>query len=109
MAVDPLLNKMVAGFTSDGTPLSALIGNKMEWGVVTLAAGMLANEHLASQMSAEELVDSCINYYNVLLACWLMNISPVKCLQKNSLIPALITTTLSKNVLVTTKHIKLLL
>lgn len=66
MAVDPLLNKMIAGFTSDGTPLSALIGNKMEWGVVTLAAGMLANEHLASQMSAEELVDSCINYYNVI-------------------------------------------
>jgi hypothetical protein len=58
---DPALNKMVAGFTSDGTPLSALIGNKMEWGVVTL------------------------------------------------LIPALITTTSFRNVLVTTKHIKLLL
>ena len=63
---DENLNRLLSGFTQDGTPLSAIVGSKMEWGVVTLAAGMLANEHLAANMSAEELVDSCINYYNVI-------------------------------------------
>jgi hypothetical protein len=63
---DPALNKMIAGFTSDGTPLNALIGNKLEWGVTTIVAGMIANEHLASSMDAEEMVDAAINYYNVI-------------------------------------------
>ncbi len=63
---DPLLNKLIAGFTQDGTPLNALIGNKLEWGVTTLVAGMLANETLSSQMSAEEMVDGAINYYHVI-------------------------------------------
>ena len=58
---DPLLNKLIAGFTQDGTPLNALIGNKLEWGVTTLVAGMLANETLSSQMSAEEMVDGIID------------------------------------------------
>ena len=62
---DENLTKLLAGFTSDGTPLAATIGSKMEWGVVVLTASMLANEHLASSMDAEEMVDAAINYYNV--------------------------------------------
>lgn len=63
---DVQLNKLIAGFTNDGTPLSATIGSKMEHGVVILTAAMLANEHLASSMDAEEMVDAAINYYNVI-------------------------------------------
>jgi hypothetical protein len=66
MGGDPVLNKMIAGFTQDGTPLSALIGSKQEWGVTVLTAAMLSNEQLASQMTAEEMVDGAINYYNVI-------------------------------------------
>jgi hypothetical protein len=63
---DVHLNKLIAGFTSDGTPLSATIGSKMEHGVVILTASMLANENLASSMDAEEMVDAAINYYNLI-------------------------------------------
>jgi hypothetical protein len=63
---DENLVKLLAGFTSDGTPLQALVGSKMEWGVTILTASMLANENLASQMTAEEMVDGAINYYNVI-------------------------------------------
>lgn len=63
---DENLTKLLAGFTSDGTPLAATIGSKMEWGVVVLTASMLANEHLASSMDAEEMVDAAINYYNLI-------------------------------------------
>ena len=66
MGGDPVLNKLIAGFTSDGTPLSATIGSKMEHGVVILTASMLANENLASSMDAEEMVDAAINYYNLI-------------------------------------------
>lgn len=66
MGGDSVLNKMIAGFTQDGTPLSALIGSKQELGVVILTAAMLANENLASSMDAEEMVDASINYYNVI-------------------------------------------
>jgi hypothetical protein len=66
MGGDPVLNKMIAGFTQDGTPLSALVGSKQEWGVTILTAAMLSNEQLASQMTAEEMVDGAINYYNVI-------------------------------------------
>jgi hypothetical protein len=66
MASDPVLSKLIAGFTSDGTPLSATIGSKMEWGVVVLTASMISNEHLASSMDAEEMVDAAINYYNLI-------------------------------------------
>lgn len=59
------LLKVVQGFTCDGTPLPALVGNKMEWGVLTLTAAMLANENLAASMHAEEMVDAAINYYNL--------------------------------------------
>lgn len=63
---DDKLSKLLAGFTSDGTPLSATIGSKLEWGVTILTASMLANEHLASSMDAEEMVDAAINYYNLI-------------------------------------------
>ena len=66
MASDPVLSKLIAGFTSDGTPLAATIGSKMEWGVVVLTASMISNEHLASSMEAEEMVDAAINYYNLI-------------------------------------------
>ncbi len=66
MGGDSVLNKLIAGFTSDGTPLSATIGSKMEHGVVILTAAMLANENLASSMDAEEMVDASINYYNLI-------------------------------------------
>jgi hypothetical protein len=60
------LTKLLAGFTSDGTPLQALVGSKMEHAVVILTAAMLSNENLASSMDAEEMVDASINYYNVI-------------------------------------------
>ena len=63
---DENLVKLLAAFTSDGTPLQALIGNRQEWGVTILTAAMLANENLASQMTAEEMVDGAINYYNLI-------------------------------------------
>lgn len=66
MGGDPVLNKMVAGFTQDGTPLNALIGNKLEWGVTTLVAGMISNPNLACSMDPEEMVDAAINYYNII-------------------------------------------
>ena len=58
---DDNLTKLLAGFTSDGTPLPAIIGSKLEWGVTVLVASMLANENLASSMEAEEMVDAAIN------------------------------------------------
>jgi len=66
MTEDNTLVKLLAGFTSDGTPLQAIVGSKMEWGVTILTAAMLSNEHLAGQMTAEEMVDGAINYYNVI-------------------------------------------
>ena len=63
---DAALNKLIAGFTNDGTPLSATVGSKIEHGVVILTAAMLANENLASSMDAEEMVDAAINYYNLI-------------------------------------------
>ena len=53
-------------FTKGGTPLPALIGNKLEWQVTTLVAGLLANENVASGMEAEALVDAAINYVNII-------------------------------------------
>tara|TARA_B100001939_G_scaffold348219_1_gene374296 strand:+ start:2086 stop:2337 length:252 start_codon:yes stop_codon:yes gene_type:complete len=64
--MDEAITKLIAGFTCDGTPLSATIGSKMEWGVVVLTASMLANETLAGSMDAEEMVDAAINYYNII-------------------------------------------
>jgi len=66
MGGDPVLNKLIAGFTNDGTPLSATIGSKMEHAVVILTASMLANENLASSMDPTEMVDAAINYYQII-------------------------------------------
>ena len=67
MERDPAqLHNLIAGFTQGGTPLEALIGSKMEWGVTVLTAAMLANSNLASSMDAIEMVDGAINYYNVI-------------------------------------------
>tara|TARA_Y100001938_G_scaffold136472_1_gene199398 strand:- start:298 stop:579 length:282 start_codon:yes stop_codon:yes gene_type:complete len=56
---------LLASFTNDGTPLEALVGSKVEWGVTVLTAGMLANTNLAASMTPEEMVDGAINYYNL--------------------------------------------
>jgi hypothetical protein len=66
MGGDPVLNKLIAGFTNDGTPLTATIGSKMEHGVVILTAAMLANESLAASMDPTEMVDAAINYYQII-------------------------------------------
>lgn len=66
MSAEENLVKLLAGFSQDGTPLPALIGTKIEWGVVVLTAAMLSNENLASSMDAEEMVDAAINYYNII-------------------------------------------
>jgi hypothetical protein len=63
---DENIVKLLAGFTHDGSPLSAVVGSKQEWGVTILTAAMLSNEKLAAQMTAEEMVDGAINYYNVI-------------------------------------------
>jgi hypothetical protein len=60
------LYQLLAGFTQDGTPLSATVGSKLEWGVTVLTASMLANENLAASMEAEEMVDAAINYYHLI-------------------------------------------
>ena len=67
MERDPAqLHNLIAGFTQGGTPLEALVGSKIEWGVTVLTAAMLSNENLAANMKAEEMVDGAINYYNVI-------------------------------------------
>lgn len=63
---DENLIRLLAGFTSDGTPLSATIGSKMEHGVVILTAAMLSNENLAASMDPEEMVDAAVTYYNLI-------------------------------------------
>ena len=60
------LTELFSRFSGDGTPLPATIGSKLEWGVTILTSAMLANENLAGQMTAEEMVDAAINYYNVI-------------------------------------------
>jgi hypothetical protein len=64
--IDDNLTNLLAGFTSCGTPLSAIIGSKLEWGVTVLTAAMISNENLSAQMTAEEMVDASINYYNII-------------------------------------------
>ena len=60
------LSAILNGFTQGGTPLTAIVGSKQEWGVTILTAAMLSNENLAASMDAEEMVDAAINYYNVI-------------------------------------------
>jgi len=66
MVDDGSLLRLLEAFTQGGTPLPALIGNKLEWQVATLTAAMIANENLASSMTAEEMVDAAINYTHVI-------------------------------------------
>ena len=66
MANEEQISRLLAGFTQDGTPLSAIVGNKLEWATTILTAGMLANENLAASMDAEEMVDAAINYFNLI-------------------------------------------
>jgi hypothetical protein len=40
--IDGNVSKLLAGFTHDGTPLSAIVGSKQEWGVTILTAAMLS-------------------------------------------------------------------
>lgn len=60
------LVKLLAAFTADGTPLSAIVGNKKEWQVTIICAAMLANENLAASMHAEEMIDAAINYTKII-------------------------------------------
>ncbi len=53
-------------FTKGGTPLPALIGNKLEWQTTTLVAGLLANQSVCAELDAEEIVDAAINYANII-------------------------------------------
>ena len=66
MTNEEQLSRLLASFTVDGTPLPALIGNKLEWSVTILTAAMLSNENLAASMEAEEMVDAAINYSNLI-------------------------------------------
>jgi hypothetical protein len=66
MTDDQNLEKILSGFTLDGTPLPALVGNKLEWSVTILTAAMISNEHLAASMDPEEMVDAAINYANII-------------------------------------------
>ena len=53
-------------FTKGGTPLTALIGEKIEWQVTTIVAGLLANPNIAATMEADELVEAAITYANII-------------------------------------------
>jgi len=66
MTSDENLIRLLAAFTQDGTPLPALIGNKLEGQVTILVAGLLANSNVCSELDATEIVDAAINYANVI-------------------------------------------
>jgi hypothetical protein len=66
MAVEDRLTQMMANFTAEGTPLSAIMGNRLEWQATILTAGMLANENLSASMDAEEMVDAAITYATII-------------------------------------------
>jgi hypothetical protein len=66
MAVEDRLTQMMANFTAEGTPLSAIMGNRLEWQATILTAAMIANDRLAASMDAEEMVDAAINYSNLI-------------------------------------------
>ena len=65
MTEDNLL-KLLDGFTQGGTPLPALIGNKLEAQVTILVAGLLANENVSASLEPVDLVDAAINYANII-------------------------------------------
>ena len=63
---EELIYYILASFTKDGTPLPALVGNKLEWQTTTLVAGLLSNENIATTLDADEIVDAAINYANII-------------------------------------------
>ena len=65
-AQEDQLVHLLASFTADGTPLSAIVGNKKEWQVTILTAAMLANEQLAGSMHPEEMIDAAISYTSMI-------------------------------------------
>lgn len=66
MAVEDRLTQMMATFTAEGTPLSAVMGNRLEWQATILTAAMIANDRLAASMDAEEMVDAAISYATII-------------------------------------------
>jgi len=66
MAVEDRLTQIMANFTAEGTPLSAIMGNRLEWQATILTAGMLSNSNLAASMDAEEMVDAAISYATII-------------------------------------------
>jgi len=66
MTGEERLINLLTSFTSDGSPLPALVGTKLENHVVCLTAAMLANENLASSMEPEEMVDAAINFVTII-------------------------------------------
>jgi hypothetical protein len=64
--MDETLIKILDGFTQGGTPLPALVGNKLEAQVTILVAGLLANEAVSSTLEPVEMVDAAINYANII-------------------------------------------
>ena len=66
MAVEDRLTQMMANFTAEGTPLSAIMGNRLEWQATILTAAMIANDRLAASMDAEEMVDAAISYATII-------------------------------------------
>jgi hypothetical protein len=66
MAVEDRLTQMMATFTAEGTPLSAIMGNRLEWQATILTAAMISNDRLAASMDAEEMVDAAISYATII-------------------------------------------
>jgi hypothetical protein len=66
MAVEDRLTQIMANFTAEGTPLSAIMGNRLEWQATILTAAMISNDRLAASMDAEEMVDAAISYATII-------------------------------------------
>jgi len=66
MTTDDNLFKILESFTQGGTPLPALVGNKLEAQVTILVAGMLANESVSATLEPVDIVDAAINYANII-------------------------------------------
>ena len=61
-----LIYYVLSSFTKDGTPLNALVGNKLEWQVTTIMAGLLSNPNIVEKLDAEQIADSAIMYANII-------------------------------------------
>ena len=61
-----LIYYVLSSFTKDGTPLSALVGNKLEWQVTTIMAGLLANPGVVEKLDPIQIADAAINYANII-------------------------------------------